>query len=122
MNGIAQAILAATPLAGLVLYFALSGQQEVKVEQKRYDVGHEIQQKEFDLEFQEMRQAIAGSSSSEEDLARWEEKSHQIEQDLASLREDKADIDSTYDVSFQQKEVELKQLRAALEMDKEAAR
>jgi biopolymer transport protein ExbB/TolQ len=119
MNGIAQAILAATPLAGLVLYFALSGQQEVKVDQKRYEVNHEIQQGEFDLEFVKIFQALADQDASEEERAKGMKKVSDMELEIAALKEEEKHFETVYDAQYKNKEKELEQLRSALDLDKE---
>lgn len=47
MKGVAGAILAATPLAAIVLYFALSGNQQVRVDQQRIETSSASPRKAF---------------------------------------------------------------------------
>lgn len=51
MKGIFQALLIATPLAGLVLFFALSGKEEIKQEQRIQQATQKLDAQKFDDDF-----------------------------------------------------------------------
>lgn len=108
MKGIAGAILAATPLAALVLYFALSGQQQVRTDQQRHEVNQKIEKAKFDLEFDQMNREISGQAMSVKEKAE--------RQAVIDALKDKADTwDRRFDAEFEQADKELSELKAALE-------
>lgn len=108
MKGVASAILAATPLAALILYFALSGQQQVRTDQQRIEVNQRIEAAQFDLEFEQMNRDISNQPMTEAELAK---KKAEIE----ALKKKAETWDSRFDAEFEQMDKELGELKAAIE-------
>ena len=104
MNGIAQAILAVTPLAALVLYFALSGQKQVRTDQQLHDVKQEIEETQFDIEFELMSQEISGNPADSDKLASKQTK-------LNALKKKEDAWERQFDAEFQKQSEELDQLK-----------
>ncbi len=50
-KGIFHALLIATPLAALILFFTLTGKEEVKQEQRLQQATHELDKQKFDDDF-----------------------------------------------------------------------
>lgn len=108
MKGVASAILAATPLAALILYFALSGQQQVRTDQQRIEINQRIETAKFDLEFEQMSRDISNRPMTAEEVA--------IRQAHIEELKKKADTwETRFDAEFEQMDRELGELRAALE-------
>tara|TARA_Y100000782_G_scaffold115582_1_gene160812 strand:- start:6502 stop:6861 length:360 start_codon:yes stop_codon:yes gene_type:complete len=108
MKGVASAILAATPLAALILYFALSGQQQVRTDQQRVEVKQQIEAAQFDLEFEQMSRDISNKPMTAEELAK---KKAVIE----ALKKKSETWDSRFDAEFEQMDKELAELKSALD-------
>lgn len=108
MKGVAGAILAATPLAALVLYFALSGQQQVRTDQQRHEVKQQIEEAKFDLEFEQMSRDMSGQPMTSGELA----KKQAVIEELKNKAEG---WDRRFDAEFDQADKELAELKAALE-------
>ncbi len=108
MKGVASAILAATPLAALILYFALSGQQQVRTDQQRVEVKQQIEAAQFDLEFEQMSRDITNKPMTAEELAN---KKAEIE----ALKKKAETWDNRFDAEFEQMDKELAELKSALD-------
>lgn len=108
MKGVASAILAATPLAALILYFALSGQQQVRTDQQRVEVKQQIEAAQFDLEFEQMSRDISNKPMTAEELAK---KKAEIE----ALKKKAETWDNRFDAEFEQMDKELAELKSALD-------
>lgn len=107
MNGWVQAILAATPLAGIILYFTLSGQQQVRTDQQRSQVKQEINNAEFDRDFERMNADISGTTLSQE-----REEQHQ--QKIDALEAKAGQWDNTFDQQFEKMDGEMADLEKAM--------
>ena len=112
INGFAQAILAATPLAAIILYFTLSGQQQVRTDQQKMEVTKEIATERFDLEFDALNQELSGTPMTEK------EKAERLEK-IDELETKKEKWDQKFDAEFEKTEADLKELRKALAEDEE---
>jgi len=106
MKGIGAALLAAAPLAAVVLYFSLSGQQEIKTEQRQQDVHQRVEEAKFDLEFERMSKEISGETLTPEKEA---ERLAEIDK----LRKDAADLDAKAAKEQAKAEQDLAELEAA---------
>lgn len=111
-NGIAAAIFAAVPLAVIILYFALSGQQQVRTDQQRHEVRQELEAEKFDLEFDLMNRGINGEPMTTEEVAQRKEK-------IAKLKEKADQWDKRFDSEFQQMDEEMADLKKAIEEGKQ---
>ena len=111
-NGIAAAIFAAVPMAAIILYFALSGQQQVRTDQQRHEVRQEIEAEKFDLEFDQMNRDINGEPMTAEEVAQRKEK-------IAKLKEEADQWDKRFDAEFQQMDEEMADLKKAIEEGKQ---
>ena len=111
MNGVAQAILAATPLAALILYFALSGQHQVQVDQQRLESKQELDEAVFDLEFKQANSEITGKPISVKEL---EQREHVI----VVLKDKVKSWDREFDAEMERMDDDLDQLKEALDKEK----
>lgn len=109
-NGFASAILAATPLAAIILYFALSGQQQVRTDQERHEAKQKIEEAKFDLEFDQMSSDIAGKPMTPEEIAKRKET-------IAKLKEKADKWDKRFDSEFKKMDEEMAELKKAIEED-----
>lgn len=106
MKGLAGVILAATPLAALVLYFALSGNQQVRVDQQRIESNFEVDNAKFDLEFD-----IASREISKNPMSTEEKQERVKEIDQLSNEADR--WNNRFDEDFAQMDAELAELKEA---------
>ncbi|WP_020405260.1 hypothetical protein [Hahella ganghwensis] len=111
-KGVFAAIFAAIPLTGLILYFALTGQQQVRTDQQRHEVRQEIEAEKFDLEFDQMSRDINGEPMTPEEIAKRKEK-------IAKLKEKADQWDKRFDAEFQQMDEEMADLKKAIEEGKQ---
>lgn len=51
MKSFFQALLVATPLAAIILFFSLQGKEEIKAEQHLQQAGQALQEEKFDADF-----------------------------------------------------------------------
>jgi hypothetical protein len=106
MNGFAQAILAATPIAAILLYFVMTGQQQVRTDQQVRDVKQDIAMTEFDLAFDKMNNEIDGTEMTPEELAAYQEK-------LKQLKLKQTAWEQQFDKEFEDMEKDLLKLKEA---------
>lgn len=106
MKGLAGVILAATPLAAVVLYFALSGNQQVRVDQQRIESNFKVDNAKFDLEFDVASREISGDPMSAE------EKGERVKQ-INGLQANADKWNQRFDEDFAQMDTELAELKEA---------
>lgn len=107
MKGVAGAILAATPLAAIVLYFALSGNQQVRVDQQRIETSFKIDNAEFDLEFD-----IANREISNNPMTKKEYSNRKSEIEVLKSSADR--WNKRFDEDFKNMDSELAELKEAI--------
>lgn len=107
MKGVAGAILAATPLAAIVLYFALSGNQQVRVDQQRLETNFKIDNAEFDLEFDIANREISNKPMSTNEYAK-------RKAEIEALKSSADRWNKRFDEDFDQMDSELAELKEAI--------
>jgi hypothetical protein len=107
MKGIAGVILAATPLALIVLYYALSGGQQVRVDQQRMQTDFKVIDAKFDLEFDLANREIDKKPMAPEELAK-------RKTEIAKLENDWKKWEERFDGDFAKMDAELEELKGAI--------
>lgn len=107
-KGFGAAILAATPLAAIILYFALSGQQQVRTDQQRHEIKQEIDTAKFDLEFDQASRDLDRNPMSQSEIdARKSE--------IATLEKKAENWDRRFDEEFKQMDEDMVNLKKAID-------
>ena len=107
MKGLAQVILAATPLALIILYYSLSGQEQVRTDQVVQEAKQVVQEASFDLEFERMQRSIMDNPMTEDEIRK---RIAEIEK----IKSDAEKLGKKMDQKWQQSQSELDELRQAL--------
>lgn len=107
MKGIAGVLLAATPLAILVLYFALTGQKQIQIDQKQHEIKVDIDNAKFDLEFEALTGSIQGKPLTEKYIVDKKSK-------IAELEKKKDEWNNAFDAEFKKSSEELNELKDAI--------
>ncbi|MFN4186938.1 MAG: hypothetical protein ACK4FN_02805 [Acinetobacter johnsonii] len=108
MKGLSGGVLAATPLALIILYFALSGQQLVRTDQQRVEIKQQIDESKFDLEFEKLSSEISGKPMTADAISKKEE-------EITELRKKSGVLDERLEAELKKAEQELAELKAAIE-------
>jgi hypothetical protein len=112
MKGIAGIILAATPLAAIILYFALFGQQQVRTEQVKHEAKQQVEEAKFDLEFEQMNREMSGNPMTPQEIAERQKEIDGHKQKAAAIEQRNSSLEA-------QSDADLKELRQAMEEHKQ---
>lgn len=107
MSGISGVILAATPLAGIILYFALSGNQQVRVDQQKVESNLKVEAAKFDLDFDLANHDISNTQMSPKELAG-------RKAEIAKLQTESDRWNDKFDKSFEAADSDLSDLKEAI--------
>jgi len=108
MKGIAGILLAATPLAALILYFALAGQQQVRNDQVTHETKQVVDEAKFDLEFEKANREISGKPMTTEEIEAKQKAIDELSNQAKEVSKKSEQINA-------QSEADLKDLRSAME-------
>ncbi len=108
MKGLAQTLLAVTPLAFIILYFSLSQQKQIQIEQKSFEAVQEVEEAKFNKEFAEMSAEIRGLPLSEEKKAI-------LEEEIKKKKKKLDKWETEFDKQFKESDKALEILREEIE-------
>lgn len=103
-------IFVTVPLTALVLYFALSGRQEVLIQQHRHEIQHELDKEIFDRDFQAAWERFDATPSRQAQSAEAQARDARI----AELRKRREHFDREFDQAWKRLDTELSDMREAM--------
>ena len=117
MKSILYGIAISMPLTAIILYFALSGRQEVVVQQKAHEVQQQIQSEEFRRDFAQAWHDLDNPPTAEEQAA--QEKTFAARQAerqarISRLEQQREALSGDMDLMFEQLDSDMEDMRAAL--------
>lgn len=118
MKNIFQALLITAPLAALVLFFALTGKEEVKNDQRVQEATQTLKEQQFDNEFQD---AWNGEPGSKVRKAR-QENIAELKTQIAKAKVKRDDLDHMFDDATNDMKSAIKEEDARLAADLKASK
>ena len=117
MKSILYGIAISMPLTAIIVYFALSGRQEVVVQQKAHEVQQQIQSEEFRRDFAQAWHDFDNPQTAEEQAA--QEKTFAARQAerqarISRLEQQREALSGDMDLMFEQLDSDMEDMRAAL--------
>lgn len=117
MKSILYGIAISMPLTAIIVYFALSGRQEVAVQQKAHEVQQKIQSEEFRRDFAQAWHDFDNPPTAEEQAAKekaFAARQAEREARISRLEKQREALSGDMDLMFEQLDSDMEDMRAAL--------
>ncbi|ANZ08770.1 hypothetical protein BS055_RS12720 [Vibrio parahaemolyticus] len=113
MKSVIYGIIIACPLTALVIYFALSGRQEVLIQQKKHEVQQQLRSEEFQRNFS--RAWSEFDQPSQHEMALLSSEAAEREARIEKLKQLRSNIEAFDNESFGNLQDDLREMKKALQ-------